>query len=127
MTYTVGRTAGNPLFDLRQTIGQAWVDGAPIDPGLLAAHDVGAGLSGRLLEDVLVQREIGRPPPASAGRSPPREAAGVPASAWRRACATWGDVSLRRVVAPERLEKRLQVVGAPNRARWHPSPPKRSL
>jgi hypothetical protein len=43
MTYTVGPTAGNPLFDLRQTVGQAWVDGAPIDPGLLAAHDVGAG------------------------------------------------------------------------------------
>jgi hypothetical protein len=43
VTYAVGPTAGNPLFDLRQTIGQAWVDGAPIDPGLLAAHDVGAG------------------------------------------------------------------------------------
>lgn len=43
MTYAVGPTGGNPLFDLRQTIGQAWVDGAPVDPGLLAAHDVGAG------------------------------------------------------------------------------------
>ena len=43
MTYAVGPTAGNPLFDLRQTIGQAWLDGAPLDPGLLAAHDVGAG------------------------------------------------------------------------------------
>jgi hypothetical protein len=43
MTYAVGPTAGNPLFDLRQTIEQAWLDGAPIAPGLLAAHDVGAG------------------------------------------------------------------------------------
>jgi hypothetical protein len=43
MTYEVGPTAGNPLFDLRQTIDQAWLDGVPIDPGLLAAHDVGAG------------------------------------------------------------------------------------
>jgi hypothetical protein len=43
MTYAVGPTDGSPLFDLRQTIGQAWVDGAPTDPGLLAPHDVGAG------------------------------------------------------------------------------------
>lgn len=43
MTYAVGPTAGNPLFDLRQTIDQAWLDGAVIVPGDLAAHDVGAG------------------------------------------------------------------------------------
>lgn len=43
MTYAVGPTAGNPLFDLRQTIDQAWLDGAVIAPGSLAAHDVGAG------------------------------------------------------------------------------------
>lgn len=43
VTYEVGPTAGCPLFDLRQMIDQAWVDGAPADPGDLAAHDVGAG------------------------------------------------------------------------------------
>jgi hypothetical protein len=43
MMYAVGPTAGNPLFDLRQTIDQAWLDEAMIAPSLLAAHDVGAG------------------------------------------------------------------------------------
>ena len=41
VTYKVGPTAGYPLFDLRQTIDQAWVDGAPLDPGDLAPHDFG--------------------------------------------------------------------------------------
>lgn len=41
--YTVGPHAGCPMFDLRQTIGRAWLDGAPIDPSRLAAHDVGLG------------------------------------------------------------------------------------
>ncbi|MCC6790450.1 MAG: hypothetical protein IT336_02130, partial [Thermomicrobiales bacterium] len=54
MTYEVGPTAGNPIFDLRQTIGQAWLDGAPLAVGLLAAHDVGAGSFStiRVLESV---------------------------------------------------------------------------
>lgn len=43
MTYAVGPTAGSPIFDLRQTITQAWLDGAVIAPTSLAAHDVGAG------------------------------------------------------------------------------------
>jgi hypothetical protein len=43
VTYEVGPTTGSPLFDLRQTIDQAWVDGAPADPDDLAAHDIGAG------------------------------------------------------------------------------------
>jgi hypothetical protein len=43
MSYAVGPTGGNPLFDLRQTIGQAWLDGSAINPALLASHDVGAG------------------------------------------------------------------------------------
>jgi hypothetical protein len=29
LTYTVRPTAGNPIFDLRQEINSAWVDGAP--------------------------------------------------------------------------------------------------
>jgi hypothetical protein len=43
VTYEIGPTTGSPLFDLRQSIDQAWVDGAPVAPGDLAAHDVGAG------------------------------------------------------------------------------------
>lgn len=27
--YTVGPTAGDPFFDLRQTVAEAWLDGAP--------------------------------------------------------------------------------------------------
>ena len=43
ITYTVGPTAGNPIFDLRQTVGQAWLDGAPFPPGQLAHHGFGTG------------------------------------------------------------------------------------
>ena len=43
ITYTVGPTAGNPIFDLRQTIGQAWLDGVPIAPALLGHHAFGSG------------------------------------------------------------------------------------
>lgn len=43
VTYSVGPDAGCPLFDLRQLIDQAWLDGAPVDPGTLASHDTGLG------------------------------------------------------------------------------------
>jgi hypothetical protein len=43
ITYTVGPTAGNPIFDLRQNITAAWVDGATFPVALLAHHDFGAG------------------------------------------------------------------------------------
>ena len=42
IAFVVGPVAGNPLFDLRQTIDEAWLDGAPIDPALLAHHDFGS-------------------------------------------------------------------------------------
>lgn len=41
ITYTVGPTAGNPIFDLRQNITQAWIDGAPFPVTQLAHHDFG--------------------------------------------------------------------------------------
>jgi hypothetical protein len=41
MTYKVGPTAGNPFFDLRQTITQAWLDGAVIPVAQLAHRDFG--------------------------------------------------------------------------------------
>jgi hypothetical protein len=39
---------GYPIFDLRQTIGEAWLDGEAIDPARLAHHDFGAGPDARL-------------------------------------------------------------------------------
>jgi hypothetical protein len=41
ITYTIGTTAGNPIFDLRQAIGAAWLDGAPFPPASLAHHTFG--------------------------------------------------------------------------------------
>lgn len=41
MSYVVGPDAGNPFFDLRQTIGQAWLDGTSIAPAQLAPHVTG--------------------------------------------------------------------------------------
>lgn len=41
ITYTVGPTDGNPIFDLRQNITSAWVDGAVFPVAQLAHHDFG--------------------------------------------------------------------------------------
>ncbi len=41
ITYTVGPTAGNPIFDLRQNITQAWLDGLLFSTAQLAHHDFG--------------------------------------------------------------------------------------
>ena len=43
ITYEVGPTAGNPIFDLRQTITQAWLDGAVFPVAQLAHHGFGSG------------------------------------------------------------------------------------
>lgn len=43
ITYTVGPTAGNPIFDLRQDIASAWLDGTPFPPAQLAHHTFGTG------------------------------------------------------------------------------------
>ena len=43
ISYTVGPTPGNPIFDLRQTISQAWLDGAVFDINRLRHHDFGGG------------------------------------------------------------------------------------
>jgi hypothetical protein len=44
ISYTVGPTAGNPIFDLRQPITEAWLDGAVFPPAQLASHSFGAGM-----------------------------------------------------------------------------------
>ena len=41
ITYTVGPDAGHPIFDLRQTITDAWLDGSPFPVSQLAHHSFG--------------------------------------------------------------------------------------
>lgn len=41
IVYTVGPTAGNPIFDLRQNITQAWVDGTAFPVAQMAHHNFG--------------------------------------------------------------------------------------
>lgn len=41
MTYVVGPTDGNPVFDLRQDIDGCWVDGIAVHPDTVAAREVG--------------------------------------------------------------------------------------
>ena len=55
IAFVVGPVAGNALFDVRQTIDEAWLDGASIDPALLAHHDFGGGTDAdlRILESTL--------------------------------------------------------------------------
>jgi hypothetical protein len=43
ITYTVGPDAGNPIFDLRQDITAAWLDGVPFPVAQLAHHVFGTG------------------------------------------------------------------------------------
>jgi len=43
ITYTVGPTAGNPVFDLRQDITTAWLDGTLFPAAQLAHHTFGSG------------------------------------------------------------------------------------
>ncbi|MEZ5400356.1 MAG: hypothetical protein R2729_11860 [Bryobacteraceae bacterium] len=43
LEFVHGPKSGCPVFDLRQTIGEAWFDGRPMDPAHLAHHDFGAG------------------------------------------------------------------------------------
>jgi hypothetical protein len=43
MRFALGPTAGNPLFDFRQPISDASLNGAPLAPAELAHHDLGGG------------------------------------------------------------------------------------
>ena len=54
--FIVGPDNGNPIFDLRQTISSAWLDGVAFDIAKLAHHDFGGGTDAdmRILESVLV-------------------------------------------------------------------------
>lgn len=43
LEFTMGLQDGNPIFDLRQTITAAWLDGVPLPAAKLAHHDFGGG------------------------------------------------------------------------------------
>ncbi len=53
--FVVGPTGGNPIFDLRQNIEEAWLDGVAVPPAQIAHHDFGGGPDAhlRILERVL--------------------------------------------------------------------------
>lgn len=55
LAFTMAPQAGNPIFDLRQTITAAWLDGAPIPTSSLAHHNFGGGTQAdlRVIESVL--------------------------------------------------------------------------
>jgi hypothetical protein len=48
IAFIAGPVDGRPIFDLRQTITAAWLDGVPIAVGLLAHHDFGGGANAKL-------------------------------------------------------------------------------
>jgi hypothetical protein len=78
LTFVVGPQDGNPIFDLRQTVLEAWLDGVPVPPAQLGHHDFGGGTQAelRVLESVLlagsnhtlrIRYELGPPQASGAG------------------------------------------------------------
>ena len=55
LDFVLGPQGGNAIFDLRQTISQAWLDGVPFPVTKLDHHDFGGGVDAhlRILESVL--------------------------------------------------------------------------
>ena len=82
IAFTVGPTAGNPIFDLRQTITNAWLDGVPFPAAQVALHDFGGGALSelRVVQSVLnagsvhtlrLQYTLGIPASQLGGAYPP--------------------------------------------------------
>lgn len=80
--FTMGPQNGNPIFDLRQTITAAWLDGASLPVAQLAHHDFGGGANAqlRIVETVLtagtthtlrVIYDLGPPQASSSGSYQP--------------------------------------------------------
>lgn len=76
--FITGVQNGNPIFDLRQTITEAWLDGASLPVAKLAHHDFGGGINAqlRIIEKVLpkgtthtlrVKYSLGLPQASTAG------------------------------------------------------------
>lgn len=82
LEFITGPQNGNPIFDLRQTITAAWLDGAPLPVAKLAHHDFGGGADAqlRIVESVLtagtahtlrVTYNLGAPQASTAGSYQP--------------------------------------------------------
>lgn len=48
LEFVVGPDGGCPIFDLRQTVTAAWLDGNPLTPAQVAHHDFGGGAGAEL-------------------------------------------------------------------------------
>jgi hypothetical protein len=83
LEFVTGPQAGSPIFDLRQTITGAWLDGAPVPVAQVAHHDFGGGADAalRVLAATLlagtthtlrVTYSLGAPQASSAGSYQPR-------------------------------------------------------
>ncbi len=48
VTFVTGQVAGYPVFDLRQTSRQAWLDGRPLRSDCLRHHDLGGGTNAEM-------------------------------------------------------------------------------
>src|SRR5437870_6953719 len=55
LDFVTGPQSGNPIFDLRQTIADVWLDGTPVNVAQVAQHDFGGGANAqmRIVESVL--------------------------------------------------------------------------
>lgn len=82
INFDMGAQNGNPIFDLRQTIQNAWLDGASFPVSQLAHHDFGGGAGAelRVIESVLAANSnhslrltytLGLPQASTAGGYPP--------------------------------------------------------
>lgn len=80
--FTMGPQNGDPIFDLRQTITSAWLDGVSLPVAQLAHHDFGGGADAqlRIVQSVLtagtthvlrVQYDLGLPQASTAGSYQP--------------------------------------------------------
>src|SRR4051812_18531055 len=83
LAFVVGPQGGNPIFDLRQTVTAAWLDGVPVPVAGLVHHDFGGGAHAelRVLESILaadsahslrVAYSLGPPQASTAGSYQPR-------------------------------------------------------
>ena len=83
LEFTMGLEDGNPIFDLRQTITGAWLDGVPVPLAQLAHHDFGGGTGAelRILESILtagsthtfrLTYDLGTPQASTAGSYQPQ-------------------------------------------------------